>query len=46
MRFAVAPGEHRVVVRFKETPLRSLADLISLLSLGIIGGLLIKSRKR
>ncbi len=34
LTFPFPAGEHRVVVRFGETPLRHLADLISLLALG------------
>ena len=46
MRFTIGPGKHQVVVEFGETPIRLFADIISLASLGVVGGLLIKSRKK
>ncbi len=45
MRFKVTPGEYQVVVSFGETPVRLLADFVSLASIMVIGGLLVKRRK-
>jgi hypothetical protein len=33
LHLSLAPGSHRVVVRFENTPIRSLANAVSLLSL-------------
>lgn len=41
----IEEGEHQVLVEFKETPMRLLADLISLASLIFIGGFLIKQKE-
>lgn len=40
------PGSHQVVVEFKETPLRLFVDIFSLASLFVVGGLLVKRRKK
>jgi hypothetical protein len=45
IRFKVEAGRHRVAVEFGETPVRLLADIISLGSFLVAGELLIKLRK-
>jgi hypothetical protein len=42
IQFEIAPGDSLVLAEFKETPLRLTADMISLLSLGIVVGLVIR----
>ncbi len=44
MRIKAEPGAHQAVMVFKETPIRLLADLVSLLGLTAILGLMIKRR--
>lgn len=44
MRFTVEPGKHQALAEFGETPLRFLADMISLTSLVFVGGLLMKRK--
>lgn len=45
MRLRIEPGKHRVVAEFGETPIRFLTDIISLTSLVLVGGLLIRRKK-
>lgn len=46
IRMKIFSGKHQVVVEFKETPLRLFADAVSLVSLTITGGILIKNRRK
>lgn len=45
MRLRIEPGKYRVVAEFGETPIWFLADIISLTSLVLVGGLLIRKKK-
>jgi len=45
IQFLLSPGHHFVVVSFGETPLRALADVISLTSLLLFGGWLVRRSK-
>lgn len=44
IRFKVKPGSHQVIIEFGETPVRLIADTISLMSLLAILGLAIKRK--
>lgn len=44
--FNIPKGQHDIVVRFTETPLRIVSDIISLLSLLAIGGLFFMQKRR
>lgn len=44
--FNIPKGQHDIVVRFTETPLRIVSDIISLLSLLAIGGLFFVQKRR
>jgi hypothetical protein len=46
MRLTLDPGRHQVAVEFKETPIRLLADFISFFGLVLVGGLVIKQKRK
>ncbi len=46
IEFPVGSGANKVVSRFTETPLRLASDMISLLSIGFIGYMLLLKRKK
>ena len=45
IRLEIMPGKHHVLVEFGETPVRLLADIISLGSLLVVGGIFIRKYK-
>lgn len=45
IRLKIPPGSHQILVAFKETPFRLAADIVSLFSLLVAGGLLVKIKK-
>ncbi len=44
MRLNISPGNHQVTASFGETPIRLLADIISLFSLGLTFSLIVKKK--
>jgi hypothetical protein len=46
MRLSVPPGEHRIELTFGRTPARAAADALSVLSLLVLGGLWVWSRRK
>ncbi len=43
--FSIPVGEHKIDIRLKDTPVRRIGNILTLISLGILGLVLVKSKK-